>query len=325
MRSQARRLGGKLVFLMATAGVAWADQTDKYIQAHLKRIKGKSSLDRLTGVNGLGAIGARSAVALPKLAEMLKGDQDPAVRRAVASSLPRISPEGVEDVLFEAARSDSDPGVRETATKGLREEAHLVEVVRGEKDATLRRRAARRIQDAALVQLASDAPLEVRRDALMFLKDQEAVARLARTLPSSDARRDAVSALQLQKVLGEVSQKDADASVREWARLVSKANGRKDLTLDKMDCKRVGSSDAECQITITNRGIVAYEAIEYDSATFISLISDKGPTGNRSYLDGVLEPGEVRSTSVTVYANPYAKTIAVAITGCRSLPPKAKK
>jgi hypothetical protein len=317
-----------LALLIAALGLAAADQTDKYIQAHQKRIKAKSSLERLTGVNGLGSIGVRSAVALPKLTEMLKGDPDPAVRRAVASSLPRISPEGVEDALFEAARSDSDAEVRETAAKGLREGAHLVEVVRAEKVATLRRRAARRIQDAALIQLAGEAPVEIRRDALMFIKDQEAVARLARTLTSAEARRDAVAALRLEKVLAEIGKNDPDASVREWALLAAKAKGRQDLTLDKMDCKRGGGyANAECQITITNRGVVAYEAIEYDSDMGISMIEirDKAAIGTRSYLDGVLEPGESRSTSVTVYANPYAKSVAVGITGCRSLPPAAKK
>lgn len=168
-------------------GFARADQTDKYIQAHMKRIRAKSVLDRLTGVNGLGSIGSRSIVALPLLTPMLK-DPDPSVRRAVALALPKISPDGVEAALFEAARGDSDTEVRENATKGLRDQRHVIEVVRIEKDTTLRRRAARLIQDAAvLVELANDERVDVRRDALMLIKDQAAVARLARELPSPEA------------------------------------------------------------------------------------------------------------------------------------------
>jgi hypothetical protein len=309
--------------LVALAGFSGADDTDKNISRHLKRLKSKSAFDRMIGVDGLAAIGAPAAHTVPLLLPLLR-DPDPAVRGAVARALPQIVPDQSEAPLFETARNDTDRDVRQAATEGLRDETHVAEIVHAEADASVRRQAAKRVKDAKLLAaLAGDKDAGTRRAVLAHM-DQDAIARLARELTSAEARRDAIGALERPEVLADIAKRDPDASVREWARLVSKTSATDDVRLDKLDCERVESTHVRCRLTIVNRGAAAYLAAAYVSSSS-SVGIRYSEHWETVYFDSALQPGATQTVTVSKYAFSGQEEIVFRVKGVHRVPAAAAR
>ena len=320
--SRSRSIWGAAL-LVAVAGFAGADDMGKYIPRHLKRLKSKSAVDRAFAIDGLAAIGTPAAHTVPLLLPLLK-DPDPAIRQRVALALPKIVPDQSEAPLFEAARNDPDRDVRQVATAGLRDETHVAEIVRADADASVRRQAAEWIKDAKLLAaLAGDKNAGTRRAVLAHM-DQDAIARLARELPSAEARRDAIGALEGPELLADIAKKDPDASVREWARLVSKTSTADDVRLDKLDCQRVESSHVQCRLTVVNRGAVAYLAAAHvSSSSSVGLKYSKN--WKTVYFDSALQPGDTQNVTADEYAFDSQQEIVFRVKGVQRVPADAAR
>lgn len=156
--------------------------------------------------------------------------------------------------------------------------------------------------DTALADLVRSGPRPVREAAAIRLARSPLLLEIASSHPDLQVRGDAIFALADDAALTRLAKDDPLGEIRQWAAAAAAAVPVKDLALDKAGCQRSPwkQSDLICEVTVTNRGAVAYDDL------FFRL---RGVAGGEMHGAERIEPGQTKKYPLLGSAGGYGGTV----------------